>query len=121
MGLMSVGGAASTGFFGNVYFFYVWLYYNVESIFPQSLFSGVRYSSNNVFFTPIKSLDVVLHQSSSVDPHFYGKIKKSSASSYDNITDGMHYALEAGTEYTITYGRDSASDHQAFLIYASDK
>lgn len=121
MGLRSVGGAASTGFFGNVYFFYAWINNGGEGVFPQSLFSGVSYNSSNVYFTPLKSLNVVLHQDSSESPHYYGKIKASSASSYDNITDGMHYSLDAGTEYTIAYGRDSTSDHQGFVIYASDK
>lgn len=120
MGLMSVGGGTS-GLFGNVYFFYVWASYNGEGIFPTNLFSNVSYSSSNVDFTPIKNLNVVLHQSSSKSPHFYGKIKIKSASSYENITDGMPYTFEAGTEYTITYGRDSTGDYPAFAVYASNK
>ena len=121
MGLMGVGGGGTPGLFGNVYFFYVWSSFNGGGIFPTSLFSDVNYSSNNVDFTPIKNLNVVLHQESSQSPHYYGKIKIKTASSYENITDGMPYEFKAGTEYTISYGRDNTGDHPMFAIYASDK
>lgn len=120
MGLMVAGGGTS-GPFGNVYFFYVWANFNSEGVFPPSLFSDVSYSNSNVDFTPIKNLNVVLHQESSQNPHYYGKIKIKTASSYENITDGMPYTFEAGTEYTIAYGRDNTGDHPAFAIYANDE